>query len=421
MTSIYDVAIIGGGPAGSTVATLLARKGRSVIVIEREKFPRFHIGESLLPYSMDTLDRLGVREEMERRFMPKHGAEIATACGAGVKFYFKDGFRLKHHSAYQVTRSEFDKMLLDHADANGAKVMEETAVQDLAFDSDGVTLKLQSKDSAPIELRAKYLIDASGRNAVVATHLSLKRRYEHLNKFSVYAHYDHVDREPGIDATLTRLVQARDWWFWMIPLGETKMSIGMVMETSVFKARKQSPEELLDQALREQPMIWDRMSRATRASPVYSTGDYSYRNTQITGDRWLLAGDAAGFIDPIFSTGVFLAVHSAEMAADAIDTVLDHPGRRQKLFGNYAKKIGRVMKLYLRFVENWYTPRFIELFVAPTQHLQLAPAVNAILAGNIGNSFAIWWRLQVFYFVLFLQRFIPLVPRLTLIPKPQTT
>src|ERR1700726_3254714 len=185
----YDVAIIGGGPAGSTAAALLARAGRRVIVFEREKFPRFHIGESLLPFSVGTFDRLGVREKLDRTFLPKFGGEIMAACGSkGVKFYFKDGFRSKRDRAYQVTRSEFDKLLLDHSRENGAEVHEETEVTKLDFLDDRVKIDIETSE-AQSTITARYLLDCSGRQTLLGGLFDLKHTYDHLQKFSVFAHY----------------------------------------------------------------------------------------------------------------------------------------------------------------------------------------------------------------------------------------
>src|SRR6266496_3803981 len=172
----YDVAIIGGGPAGSTAATLLARAGRRVVVLERDKFPRFHIGESLLPFSTQTFDRLGVREKLDRTFLPKFGGEIVAACGTkGVKFYFKDGFRSRRDRAYQVTRSEFDKLLLDHSRENGAEVREETDVKKIAFKPDRVTIDIETSTGASEALEAWYLLDCSGRHTALGNFYDLER------------------------------------------------------------------------------------------------------------------------------------------------------------------------------------------------------------------------------------------------------
>jgi flavin-dependent dehydrogenase len=408
MSSVYDVAIIGGGPAGSAAAISLARMGRSVVIVEREKFPRFHIGESLLPYSMAAFDRLGIREKLDATAFPKFGGEIATADGERtLKFYFKDGFQLRHQQSYQVQRAEFDQMLLDRAIECGAEVREEVSVQKVDFRPDGVTLLLGAG-----ELQARYVLDCSGRHSVIGRQLGLKLEYAHLKKFSCYAHFENVQRDDGIDAGLTRLVRARDHWFWLIPLSETRTSIGVVMDSTAFRARKWTPETALSATLHESPLMRERMADAERVTPVHSAGDYSYRNKQLTGDRWMLAGDAAGFIDPIFSTGVFLALESGEQCAAALDAVLHQPGRRARLFRRYERAVNRTMDIYLRFVTAWYRDEFIEVFTTPVPRLKLAPAVNAVLAGNLGGSFSIWWRMQVFYLVLFVQRFLPLCPRI---------
>ena len=301
---ICDVAIIGGGPAGSTAATLLAKAGRRVIVVEREKFPRFHIGESLLPFSVQTFDRLGVREKLDRTFMPKFGGEITAACGTkGVKFYFKDGFRSQRDRAYQVTRSEFDKLLLDHSRENGAEVREETEVTKLDFARDRVKIDTQTSDGTTSTVDARYLLDCSGRQTILGSLFNLKKTYDHLQKFSVFAHYENVERLPGKDATLIRMVRGLDRWFWTIPLTEARTSVGVVMDTATFRATKLAPQTALEEFIAEQPLMTERMKNARRVSPVYSAGDFSYRNTRLEGDRWLLAGDAAGFIDPVFSSG----------------------------------------------------------------------------------------------------------------------
>src|SRR5882724_7227338 len=417
---IYDVAIIGGGPAGSTAATLLALAGRRVIVLERDKFPRFHIGESLLPFSMQTFDRLGLREKLDRTFLPKFGGEIVAACGTkGVKFYFKDGFRSRRDRAYQVTRSEFDKLLLDHSRENGADVRQETDVKNITFENDRAKINIETSNGARSTIEARYLLDCSGRQTMLGSFFNIKKTYDHLQKFSVFAHYENVDRAEGIDGTLIRMVRSLDRWFWMIPLTTTRMSIGVVMDTATFRAMKLSPETALEKSIDEQPMVLERMKRAERVSPVYSAGDYSYRNTKLFGDRWLLVGDAAGFIDPVFSSGVFLAIMSAEKAADALDEILNDESKKRRLFKDYSRRVNYVMDVYLTFVTSWYrrSKEFTEVFLNPTETLQLAPAVNAVLAGNEGLSFAIRWRMWLFYFFVNAQRFFAFSPRLSLVPK----
>ena len=417
-SGMYDVAIIGGGPAGSTAAALLAQAGRRVILFEREKFPRFHIGESLLPFSMKAFTRLGLHEKFSRAgFIKKYGGEIIGACSEnGTKFYFKDGYRSQTDHAYQVTRGDFDKVLLDHARESGAHVHEQTAVDGIDFSHDGIQLGVRS-DGSFRSVRARYLVDASGRNSVLGRQFKIKKTYDHLQKLSIFAHYEGVWRRDGIDGTLTVLVRAVDRWFWLIPVTAERTSVGMVLDSETFRKSKVTAEDFLEQALAEQPTIAKRMTNARRVTKVYLEADFSYRSARLYGDRWLLTGDAAGFIDPIFSSGVFLAVFSGEKCADVLNEVLDRPRKAKRLFARYERSVNRAMDVYLRFVNAWYTKEFIEVFLAPRNVLGLAPAVNAVLGGNVGNSFPIRWRMWVFYFLVWLQRRHPIAPKLTLIPK----
>src|SRR5437867_2282310 len=339
-TAMYDVAIIGGGPAGSTAAALLARAGRRVVVFEREKFPRFHIGESLLPFSMKAFTRLGLHEKfLHAGFLKKFGGEIFGACSdQGTKFYFKDGYRSKTDHAYQVTRGDFDKVLLDHAAECGAEVCEQISVDRVQFSQDNVELAVKSNGSSQ-SIRAHYLIDASGRASVLGRHFKIKKTYDHLQKLSIFAHYDGVWRAEGIDGTLTVLIRAIDRWFWLIPLSAERTSIGVVLDSETFRRSKLSAEDFLEQALAEQPIIAKRTTNARRVSQV--------------------------------------------------------------------------------FVDAWYTKEFIEVFLAPRNVLGLAPAVNAVLGGNVGNSFPIRWRMWVFYFLVWLQRHHPIAPKRTLVPKKE--
>jgi len=412
---MHDVAIIGGGPAGSAAATFLAQKGRSVVVFEREKFPRFHIGESLLPFSMSAFERLGVMPKLEAAgFIPKYGAEIASADGGrDTRFYFKDGFRSQRATAFQVTRADFDKILLDHAVESGAEVREETAVERLDFHRDHVELDVRPASGEAETVRARYLLDCSGRHTLVGAHFDLKRSYPNLRKFAIYAHYEGVETPCGIDGTLTRMVRADDHWFWMIPLTPERTSIGVVMDTARFKQFDDKPEAVLQQLITASPVMNHRMREAARTTKVYASGDYSYRNRRLYGDRWLLCGDAAGFIDPVFSSGVFLAILGAEQATEALEMAFAQPARRRAAFRQYSSRLGAVMNLYLRFVDGWYRREFVETLLNPREFFDVVPAVNAVLAGNLGGSFDLRWRLWLFHGIVALQRFFPISPRLT--------
>jgi flavin-dependent dehydrogenase len=386
------------------------------VVFEREKFPRFHIGESLLPFSMATLDRLGVMPKIEAAgFVIKHGAEIASSDGErDTKFYFKDGFRSQRATAIQVVRSDFDKLLLDHSSETGAEVREETSVGKIDFHPDHVELTVKSPAGGEEKISARYVLDCSGRNTVVGSRFDLKRTYPGLRKFAVYGHYEGVETPSGIDGTLTRMVRADDHWFWLIPLSATRTSVGVVMDTDAYRRFDSTPDEVLHQLIAASPVMAGRMRQAERVSKVYASGDYSYRNRRLHGDRWLLAGDAAGFIDPIFSSGIFLAILGGEQAANALDAVLKNPACQPGVFRDYSRRLTAVMNLYLRFVEGWYRREFIETMLNPQEFFQIVPAVNAVLAGNLGGSFELRWRLWVFHCLVAMQRFVPISPRLAI-------
>jgi flavin-dependent dehydrogenase len=416
MNEAFDVAIIGGGPAGSSAGTLLAKAGRRVVIFEKERFPRFSVGESTLPAVLNTLERMGVREKIDNGgFLIKYGGEIVSACGRRVRFYFRNGFKAKRPTAYQVLRSEFDRILLDHAAETGCDVRQQTPVNSFEIDDDGVTL---SSGNGGQVVRAKYVIDCSGRNCLIGNRFQLKRPFPNLRKFSLYAYYDDVRREDGPDGTLTRMVRTKDSWFWMIPLSGNTTSIGVVMDTEKFRGLKMNLEEALAHCIAEQPVVNESMENARRVTNVYATGDFSYRNKQLFGDRWLLAGDAAGFIDPVFSSGVYLALLSGEQAADALNLVLDRPQQRAKAFRYYERRIGRVLDIYLRWASAWYTQEFVEVFLYPKEIFEVVPTVSAVLSGNEIRDFSIRWRLCIFHLLVALQkRTSKIAPKLTLTPK----
>jgi flavin-dependent dehydrogenase len=416
MSQAFDVAIIGGGPAGSSAGALLAQAGRSVVIFDKEKFPRFRVGESMLPTSLNTLERMGVKPKIDAHgFLIKHGGEIVSACGKRVRFYFRNGLNAKRATAYQVLRSEFDKILLDHAAESGCDVREQTPVDSFEIDHDGMTL--YSGDGQTLA-RAEYVIDCSGRNCLIGNRYQLKQPFPNLRKFSVFAYYDDVIRNEGPDGTLTRMVRAKDCWFWMIPLQGRTTSIGVVMDTEKFRELNKTPEDALRDCIAEQPMVNEWMDAAKRVTPVYATGDFSYRNSRLTGDRWLLAGDAAGFVDPVFSSGVYLALLSGEQAADALNQVLGRPLTRTKAFRYYERRIGSVLNVYLRWASAWYTQEFMEVFLFPKEILELVPTVSAVLSGNEIRDFGMRWRLCLFDILVALQkRTSRIAPPLTLTPK----
>ena len=413
---IYDVAIIGGGPAGSVAGAALSRNGRRVVILEKEKFPRFRVGESLLPASSDTFERIGVKEKLDRAgFLIKHGGEISSACGMARGVYlFRNALNLRWKTSYQVDRSKFDQVLLDHARHCGCDVHYQVSVDSCAFESDAAILSCNQDTQT---FRAKYLIDCSGRNAVLANRLKLKEPYPHLRKFSVFAYFQGPPLPPDPDTSLTRMIRADDCWYWVIPMAEGKWSVGVVMDHEYFRSLQLSPEQAFDECIGKQPQVCDRIREAKRFTPVRATADFSYRTKKMFGDRWLVAGDAAGFIDPVFSSGVHIAVYSGEQAAIAVQKVLQRPHVRNHVFRRYQHLVQERLATYLKLSSGWYTQEFIEIFLQPRGRIKLAPAVSTVLGGNPARRLGIKLRLQLFYLLVYLQgRTGKLVDKLSLRP-----
>jgi len=418
---IADVAVIGGGPAGSTAAALLAAAGRRVVLFEKEVFPRFHIGESLLPFNVDLFRRLGVIDQLDGRFLQKWAAQIMSSDGSVAReIRFGDGIVPGPPNAYHVLRSEFDTILLRNAASRGAEVREGHPVIEATHSHrHGAMVTARARDGELVRCRARFLLDASGRDAFVASRRRLRSMTPHLRKAAVFAHYDNVPRAEGRAAGDIILIVLKDGWFWMIPLPEGRTSVGLVAEGSRLKEAGLPPEGLLDRAVRSCPAAWERMRAARRVSPVYAESDYSYECKEVAGDGYLLLGDAAAFIDPIFSTGVWLAMSSGELAADALHRALGGDARRGDLspsvFAAYERKVRHHVAAYSRIVSRFYEPGFMDIFLQPSSRFGIKESVISLLAGLADPPPMVKLRLNWFYTIVRLQRLIGLVPRVPLL------
>jgi flavin-dependent dehydrogenase len=394
---MIDVAVIGGGPAGSTVATLLARKGFSVTLLERERFPRFQVGESLLPYNNDLFERLGVTVPMAQgSFTPKYGAGFVTADGAlGYTFRFRENLPEAYHSSFQVKRAELDELLLRNAAANGVDVREETAVTAVDLDD---PKRATVTTSSGERIEARFLVDASGHGAFLGNRLGGKEDVEELKKVAVFAHYKNVPRPEGLDAGNTIIVVLRDAWFWLIPVSADTMSVGLVVGRDHLRSCGLTPEELLRRTIDGAPYLAERMKAAEQVTQVYVRRDFSFMVKRRTGKNFALIGDAAGFLDPIFSTGVFMAMKSADIAADAIEQRLRKGSMR--LLRRYDRSFQSAINKYFRFIVNFYRREFLEVFLQPKTDYGLIPVITGILAGNI---FATENRLKLALFFFFVR------------------
>jgi flavin-dependent dehydrogenase len=397
MTAMRDVIVIGGGPAGTTAATLLAQRGLSVTLLERERFPRFQIGESLLPYNNDLFARLGVTDQLlEGDYVPKYGAYFVTGDGSvSFRFRFDERLRDPYRRSFQVKRSEFDHLLLKNAEKHGVDVRQETAVT-------SVDLNDPQKVVVNGDLEARFVIDASGHGAVLGNRVGDKADVKSLKKIAFFAHYRNVPRPEGRDAGNTVIVVLRDAWFWLIPITAELMSVGLVVDREHFLQCGLEPEQLLEQTIRDTPWVAERMKDAERVTQIYARKDFSFRMRNIAGPNYALIGDAAGFLDPIFSTGVFMAMKSADMAAAAIESRLRTGSMRELQW--YEREMTQGLNQYFRFIERFYQREFLEMFLQPSERWGLLDAIVGILAGDIFAKRDNRFKIAVFFFLVKLQK-----------------
>lgn len=399
----FDVAVIGGGPAGATVACRLARAGRRVVLFERDRFPRFHIGESLLASVNDVLEEIGAADLVRARAFPeKWGATFSTADGAAERFAdFAVSREVRAPQTWQVPRAEFDELLLRHAAACGADVREGHRVLDAAFDASGVTIGFRDDTDSPREVRAAAVVDASGRFGLLARKFGLRVEEPRLANIAVFAHYSGVPRAEGRRAGDIRIVARPDLgWFWLIPISAELMSVGVVLPRAAFDALpRMAPDALLEHAIKETPAAAALMREARREWPVRVEKDFSFGARTYAGDRWLLVGDAGSFLDPVFSTGVAIALESGVEAGRALDRALASGDLSARAFATFNRRQRQRYLSFRRFVLGFYTHGFRELFFAPTPPPRIFRALVTSLAGYWRPSAATraW---QTFFFLL---------------------
>lgn len=384
----HDVIVIGGGPAGSCAAALIAEQGHDVLLIERSESTPFKIGESLMPATYWTLERLGVLEQMKSSpFTKKHSVQFFNHEGNGTApFFFREIDGHESSQTWQVLRSEFDEMLLDNAAEKGVEVRRGESAKRVLFDGERAVGVSVGRNGGPYsEIGARVVVDASGQSALVARHLKLRLYDNRLQNASLYAHFRGALRDPGDHegATLVLHTSNKDSWFWYIPLQDDVVSVGVVGSLDYLaRGRKGSPQEIFEEELALCPEVTRRIEGAEQLRPVQLIRDFTYRAKKFAGDGWVTIGDAFGFIDPIYSSGVFLALKSGEFAADAINEGFELDDLSAAQLGKYGQEYLDGMEAIRKLVYAFYDHDFsFGEFVK--EHPECREAIVNLLVGNV--------------------------------------
>ncbi len=396
-TEYCDVLVIGGGPGGAAVTALLAEAGLACVLVEREKHPRFHIGESLLPHSLPLLDRLGVLERVAAIGVRKPGAEFVSADGEKTAgFAFARSLTPGPDHAFQVRRDQFDALLFERARELGAVCLEETEADLISVGEAGAVAMLKQAGRAPRPLRAELLIDASGRSALMAKTRRERKPDPNNRSAAIFGHFHGVPRAEGSLAGAIRIHLTDPGWMWQIPLPDGLTSIGLVAEPSYLSQRDCGIDAFFDRHCDRHPALRQLLVGATRAGRMQATGNFSYRAETASGPGHLKVGDAYGFIDPMFSTGVHLALSSAAEAADAVLTARSSDAKRATIFAAYNQKVRERIHFVSWFIYRIHNPAFREMLLNPKDVFGIERAVISLLAGDFERRPAVDVRLWLF-------------------------
>ena len=401
-TESCDVVVIGGGPAGSTAAALLARGGHQVILLEKAHHPRFHIGESLLPMNLPVFERLGVLEKVRALGVVKPGADFEADNERGYNsFAFCRAIGDSPPHAFQVWRADFDHMLFEHARSCGASAREgHEAVHCEQLGPRNTRLEVRTDEGGSYGIVARYLVDASGRDTFLAGRRKLRRRNKRHQSAAIFGHFRGAETRAGEDAGNISIYRFEHGWMWMIPLPHGIMSVGAVCRPDYLKQRRGPTLEFLRATLQRNAALWRRIEHAELSgNREHVTGNYSYDSRQIGGPGWMLIGDAFAFVDPVFSSGVYLAMSGAEQAAQAIDVALREPAAEMELLRRLEKRYRDGIRRFSFFIYRFNDPVMEQLFRRPSNRLQIEQGIISMLAGDLFDSPQVLRRLRLFKLV----------------------
>tara|TARA_R110002049_G_scaffold300266_5_gene490992 strand:- start:3897 stop:5252 length:1356 start_codon:yes stop_codon:yes gene_type:complete len=405
LSSDCDVLVIGGGPAGSTAAALLAERGYAVTLLEKAHHPRFHIGESLIPANLPLLEKLGVADEVRAIGMEKWGAEFVSPWHDNKQVYeFAGAMDKSMPMAYQIRRSEFDEILIRNASRKNARVVEGCQVQNVAFlaDNTGAEVKACHEDGSIETVHARFILDASGRDTFLGNHFKAKKRNKKHNSAAIYGHFSGVERPEGKTAGNITLYWFDHGWFWLIPLIDGTTSVGVVVWPYYLKTRKnKSLERFLQETIALCEPLNIRLKNAKLTTAVEATGNYAYQCDRSHGRNYLLLGDAYTFIDPVFSSGVLLAMKSAFVGADTVEQCLSNPKQAMAALKKFDKAMKMGPKEFSWFIYRITNPALRDLFMAPRNIFRVKEGVLSVLAGDVFGQAKIRLPLLIFRFIYY--------------------